>query len=331
MYSFYRISGIVCVVLLFILSTLGLSQGTQAAATKAATSAVGSASVGTLAVAVYDNAKNANVLYVVDTDGKNLKQLDVPITPYSYKRLVAWSPDGTRLAFVDKSYLVEVSNLDGSNAKPIPKSRQIFAWSPDSQQITFDAANGQIVNADVATGEQHPVITLKENQGEHIDALAWSSDAKQLLYILGGSAGPKLHVVAVASGDDQVLNTTVQPSGALWNLSAGHANQLAYFGVGSKGGIFTYDLSSKATTPLFSTNVPVIHADWSPDGTQFVYDGAANGALAVVDITSRKTRSLPLPDALLKKQIGGIAWRPTPVLSATGTMAPTSAATVASQ
>ncbi|MEP7286073.1 MAG: hypothetical protein ABI947_09935 [Chloroflexota bacterium] len=325
----HRFSGFVCVVLLFVLSAFGTHSNIQAAATKTPPPSA-SAAVGTLAVAIYDNSGRTNILYLIDTNGKNSKQLDVPITQYAYKRLIAWSPDGAHLAFVDKNYQISVSNPDGSSPQSIASSRPIFAWTADSQQITFESAQGQggqIVSADVATGMQHPVITLKENKGEHIDTLAWSSDGKWLSYIISGGSGTKLHVVEIASGDDQALNTAVTPNGAVWNPVMSQAGKLAYFGAGSgKGGIFIYDLASKMTTPLFNSYVFVGHADWSPDGTQLVYD--ATGGLAIIDAKSHKSHMLTLPDALLKKEFEGLAWQPTPsasTASAAGTMAPTAA------
>src|SRR5258708_18830429 len=157
----YRFSGFVCIVLLLILSAFGSYSDTQAAATKTPTPIPPSASVGTLAVLVYQSG--GNLLYLMDTDGKNFKQVDVSSKPNTPD--LAWSPDGNHLAFINQNCQATVINPDGSSPQIVKAVGRGFAWTPDSKQLTFEQ-NGQVTSVDVTTGQPSPVIMLKKNEGD---------------------------------------------------------------------------------------------------------------------------------------------------------------------
>jgi TolB protein len=80
-------------------------------------------------------------VYVVDADGRNLR--NVSHSPEEENDL-AWSPDGTRLAFVrnpdpsDANAFFLVADADGSNARPVPGpplSPYQLIWSPDGGRL----------------------------------------------------------------------------------------------------------------------------------------------------------------------------------------------------
>lgn len=59
----------------------------------------------------------------------------------------AWSPDGTKIAFVQArtdGYLLVTANVDGTNEQPIGSSRTVYglAWSPDGRQLVYAARDG---------------------------------------------------------------------------------------------------------------------------------------------------------------------------------------------
>jgi Tol biopolymer transport system component len=90
------------------------------------------------------NDGNPGGLYVMDADGSNVRVL---LDEYS-ETGVAWSPDGTRLAYEDGSGLIWVAPMDGSAPSeigtPLPASRadallsqSDLIWSPDASQVAF--------------------------------------------------------------------------------------------------------------------------------------------------------------------------------------------------
>ena len=80
-------------------------------------------------------------VYIVDTDGRNLR--NVTNSPEA-ENGVAWSPDGTRLAYVrnrdasDSNAFFLVTDADGSNARTVPGpplSPYLLIWSPDGARL----------------------------------------------------------------------------------------------------------------------------------------------------------------------------------------------------
>jgi Tol biopolymer transport system component len=119
-------------------------------------------------------------VYVVDADGRNLR--NVSNSPEHESR-VAWSPDGTRLAYMrnpdpsNGNALILVADGDGSNARPVPGpplSPYLLIWSPDGVRVLgmmiADPEEGP--NADQNTvieldpfGQLPPVTTRISNFG----------------------------------------------------------------------------------------------------------------------------------------------------------------------
>jgi Tol biopolymer transport system component len=81
-------------------------------------------------------------IYIMNADGTNQTRLthySSDPDPYSFVEDLAWSPDGTRIAFVYSSDIY-VMNADGSNQTNLTNN-SLFdfnpAWSPDGTRIVF--------------------------------------------------------------------------------------------------------------------------------------------------------------------------------------------------
>lgn len=99
-------------------------------------------------------------------------------------------------------YLLEISDQDGFNPKPLLNSPEPImspAWSPNGKQVayvSFEKKQASIYIQDVATGarrlvSQYPGIN---------NAPAWSPDGRKLAIVLSKSGSPNIYILDIASG-----------------------------------------------------------------------------------------------------------------------------------
>ncbi len=136
---------------------------------------------------------NSGTLWIMVADGSHPQPLGNVAAEYQALRNLAWSPDGTRLAFVapsdgtlDGPLDVFVINADGTGLNDItntPQNEFWPSWSPDGKRIAFprfpdSGAGWTLVVAD-ADGSNQATLA-----GPPIDGNAapvWSPDGKELL------------------------------------------------------------------------------------------------------------------------------------------------------
>jgi TolB protein len=128
-------------------------------------------------------------IYVVNTDGSNLKRLTTnkgeDLTP-------SWSPDGTKILFMSdmlgpgdpgKLY-ISVMNADGSNPHPLTKSKGMGpSWSPDGSQIAFVTGKNSISYLNVMKADGTHAQIIKTNPVAEIASVTWSPDGTQITFI----------------------------------------------------------------------------------------------------------------------------------------------------
>lgn len=310
-------------VMLLLLTFSNRSSTTSAATNTPKSSSTSSASTaaGTLALIVGPQGGTSgagNGLYLLDTDGKNGKSVLSSKMQASFFNHVAWSPDGSRFAFINPDNpALTIADADGSDLKPTKSSSQTFAWSPDGTALTL--TNGfrpfQIANFDVDSGAIKPLFPLADTLS-YVDYLRWSPDGSKLLYVATPKTakpqGDEIHIINADGSNDQVVVPVVIDRYAMWSADG---TKIAYLA----NGITIVDLASKKVTKIAAGAVA---ADWSPDGSTFAYANAS-GQLFLTDVTGAKTRPIARP-ADLKGRIVAIAWR------LTGTPTTSGAATAAS-
>lgn len=126
--------------------------------------------------------------YVVRPDGSGLRKLPAPsIEPGWF----AWSPDGSRVAFVKKRdplhLEIRVVNADGSGEQILVESASwnfAPAWLPDGNRILFltERANALVIySVDVSSKRTTPVREISSGKG-FLSAL-WSPDATKLAIV----------------------------------------------------------------------------------------------------------------------------------------------------
>jgi len=108
-------------------------------------------------------------------------------TPGARERNVAWSPDGTRIAYLsdqEGDYDLYVRAADGSGTPDRVAGAdghwiEVLRWSPDSRRIAL-ADNGHRLR--VVEVEGGGVRTLEETRASGVTDFAWSPDSRWLAY-----------------------------------------------------------------------------------------------------------------------------------------------------
>ena len=84
-------------------------------------------------------------LFTMAPDGTDMRSLAPDVFAWENGAYPAWSPDGSKIAFLsteqlpDKSfqYVIYVVGSDGSDLRRLTETGSLPAWSPDSRRITF--------------------------------------------------------------------------------------------------------------------------------------------------------------------------------------------------
>lgn len=152
--------------------------------------------------AQYWCAGDQNGLFVIDARTGQPNRLAALA---EYGGDLAWSPDGSRLAFRGNRagdgeiYLLDLRSGALTNLTNSPAAEFQPAWSPDGQRIAFVSnreGRGEIHLLTLATGE---TVRLTDTGGW---GPAWSPDGRQIAYY-AGRREPGLYLVPVAGGPAQ--------------------------------------------------------------------------------------------------------------------------------
>lgn len=248
----------------------------------------------------------------VNTDGSHLRQLTdndaMDLSP-------AWSPDGSRLAFVsnrDGNDEIYTMSADGSDVRRLTEtpdfSESFPTWSPDGQFISFDSDRGNNWDVYIANSDGSSSRRLTEHPGEDWIS-SWSPDGSQIAFESKRDGNYEIYVVNVDGTNPQRLTqNSVQDGAPKWSPDG---SKIAFFSH-RDGNPEIYVMNADGSNPLRLTNQASEDSfpAWSPDGVWLVFSSGTNQQSEIYLIAADGSQLQKLADT--GAQNWTPAWRPTP-------------------
>ena len=199
---------------------------------------------GKIAFSIFQVEDSRYDIYAVNPDGSSLNRLST-IASSTYYAQSAWSPDGTKLAFVDEER-IWVMDAYGSNLRVLTLDKSDLsnfsdpAWSPDGKKLAFTGFSepNSLASADIYTMDVDGsnLTNLTKSPGVSEGGIDFSPDGSQIC--LGRS------IQEIPAGADSLR-------------------------VLRKNGI--YVMNADASNPTQVTNSHAGGCAWSPDGKTIAY------------------------------------------------------------
>jgi sugar lactone lactonase YvrE len=277
-------------------------------------------------------------LYGVHPDGTGVRRL----TTRAVDTDPAWSPDGSKIAFVrgfwDRNAGIYVMDADASDPRRITDGDSLIdgsdvgpAWSPDGTKIAFSRegreAGAETGNADIyaVSPDGTGLVRLTDDPVMEYEP-AWSPDGSQIAfegYDLAAGGEPPSPVRMYVMDADGTRVTEVGPENVQGPAWSPDGSEIAYVDT-SSGSIMAVRPDGSRQRLILNVAEVVGGVDllydvaWSPDGTKLVFMAGPEDTDTHIYVVNRDGTGLeqltddPAPDH-------GPAWQPVPVDDGTPT------------
>jgi TolB protein len=210
-------------------------------------------------------------LSLMRPDGSDLTLLTDTVAGYPFG---AWSPDGSRIAFLSGSFgegSLLVIDADGSGESHVTDLEALApAWSPDGTTLAFEAVEGGIYTV----GADGSGLTEVVDDGH---GPTWSPDGDRIAYFadLGGNVDV---FVTDATGADRT-RLTRDPAEDVSSAWSPDGDRIAF--VSERHGnadLFVIDADGSHERRLTTDRAADEGFSWSPRGDRIVYVSYRHGA-----------------------------------------------------
>ncbi|HEY0514594.1 MAG TPA: hypothetical protein VGH73_22015 [Thermoanaerobaculia bacterium] len=202
-------------------------------------------------------------IYVMNADGTGQTNLTHNLAD---DHDLAWSPDGSRIAFL-RSGGLWVMNADGGNQRQLGASVSRPAWSPDGTKIAVSFQSGttsgiSVINAD-GSGGAGLTSTVA---GRPDSSPNWSPDGTKIVFVSGRDANSEIYVMnADGSNPVNLTNSLGEDYSPSWSPDGSRIVYMHQYQV------YVMDADGGNRINVSHSDDPNYGPVWSPDGTRIAY------------------------------------------------------------